>query len=42
MTGNVQGFPIYGEIARHPQAAIMQALARGDIDVALVWGPVGA
>jgi mxaJ protein len=41
LTGNVRGFPIYGEIARQPQAAIMQALARGDIDVALVWGPVG-
>jgi mxaJ protein len=41
LVGNVRGFPIYGEIARQPQAAIMQALGRGDIDVALVWGPVG-
>lgn len=36
----VRGFPIYGEIAREPQAAIMRALARNEIDVALVWGPV--
>lgn len=41
LTGNVRGFPIYGEIARQPQAAIMQSLGRGEIDVALVWGPVG-
>lgn len=37
---NVQGFPIYGEIAREPQAAIVKAVADGGIDVALVWGPV--
>ena len=40
IVSNVRGFPIYGEIAHAPQAAILRALARKEIDVALVWGPV--
>jgi mxaJ protein len=40
IVNNVRGFPIYGELAREPQAGILRALAAGEIDVALVWGPV--
>jgi mxaJ protein len=37
---NVSGFPVYGE---RPQAELMaEAVARGDIDVALIWGPQAA
>jgi quinoprotein dehydrogenase-associated probable ABC transporter substrate-binding protein len=37
---NVQGFPVYGE---RPQPEVMiEALARRQIDVALVWGPQAA
>jgi mxaJ protein len=32
---------VYGDYARpNPQAEIINAVARGEIDVALVWGPV--
>lgn len=38
---NVRGYMIYGDYARDaPQAEIIEALARGDIDAAFVWGPV--
>ncbi|MDB6164716.1 MAG: Amino acid transporter substrate-binding protein [Xanthomonadaceae bacterium] len=37
---NVRGFMVYGDYARAaPQAAIIEAVARGEIDTALVWGP---
>ena len=37
---NVRGYPIYGDYGRpNPGAQILEALAAGDIDVALVWGP---
>jgi mxaJ protein len=37
---NVVGFPIYGE---RPQAELMiEALVRGELDVALLWGPQAA
>ena len=37
---NVHGYMVYGDYAKHaPQAAIVDAVADGDIDVALVWGP---
>ncbi len=40
IVGNVRGFPIIGDYSKpDPQAVILQALARGDIDVAIVWGP---
>lgn len=41
ITDNVRGFMIYGDYAQaNPAAAIVDAVARGDIDVALVWGPL--
>jgi mxaJ protein len=37
---NVRGYLIYGDYAEaDPQAAIVRAVASGQIDVALVWGP---
>ena len=31
---------VYGDYAdKAPQAAVIQAVARGDVDVAVVWGP---
>jgi mxaJ protein len=39
---NVRGFMIYGDYAEpNPPARILQALAAGEIDVAIVWGPLG-
>jgi mxaJ protein len=38
---NVRGFPVYGDYRRaSPAAGIVEAVARGDIDVAFVWGPL--
>jgi len=40
ITGNVRGYTVYGNYAdQAPQAAVIQAVARGDVDVAVVWGP---
>lgn len=37
---NVRGFTVYGDYSTPvPQSAIVGALAKGDIDVAFVWGP---
>jgi mxaJ protein len=38
---NVRGYPVYGDYGRpHPAAQILDALVAGDIDVAIVWGPL--
>ena len=41
MIDNVRGYMLYGDY-RHPNppAAIVDAVERGDVDVALVWGPL--
>lgn len=37
---NVRGYTVYGDYRNAtPQAAIIDAVAHGDVDVALVWGP---
>jgi mxaJ protein len=37
---NVRGYTVYGDYAQSaPQKPIVDAVANGDIDVALVWGP---
>jgi mxaJ protein len=39
--GNVRGYMLYGDYRRpNPPAAIMEAVEHGDVDVALVWGPL--
>lgn len=38
---NVRGFMLYGDYRRpNPPSGIVQAVQRGDVDVALVWGPL--
>jgi len=37
---NIRGFMVYGDYAdAAPGAGIVEALGRGDIDIAIVWGP---
>jgi mxaJ protein len=39
---NVIGYTVYGDYAQeNPPARIVQAVAKREIDVAIVWGPVG-
>ncbi|MBV9930649.1 MAG: quinoprotein dehydrogenase-associated putative ABC transporter substrate-binding protein [Alphaproteobacteria bacterium] len=41
IVGNVRGYMLYGDYAQpNPPAAIVAAVAKGDVDVALVWGPL--
>ena len=41
MTSNVRGFMLYGDYRRpSPPAAIVDAVAHGQVDIALVWGPL--
>jgi mxaJ protein len=37
---NVVGYPVYGDYSRpEPAKNIVDAVARGDVDLAIVWGP---
>lgn len=39
---NVVGYSLWGETAvKNPQGQVVDAVAKGDIDVAIVWGPLG-
>ena len=39
--GNVRGYMLYGDYRRpNPPAAVVEAVERGEVDVALVWGPL--
>lgn len=41
LIGNVHGYMIYGDYQQpNPPSAIVTAVEKGDIDVALVWGPL--
>ena len=41
IVGNVRGFMLYGDYAKpNPPAEIVRAVERGDVDVAMVWGPL--
>jgi mxaJ protein len=41
IVGNVHGFMLYGNYAQpNPPAAIVAAVASGEVDVAMVWGPL--
>jgi mxaJ protein len=38
---NVRGYMIYGDYREpHPSSAIIDAVENGDVDVAVVWGPL--
>jgi mxaJ protein len=40
--GNVVGYTVYGDYAEeNPPARIIDAVSDGEIDVAIVWGPLG-
>ena len=42
MVANVIGYTVYGDYTEpNPPARIVDAVARGDVDVAIVWGPLG-
>jgi quinoprotein dehydrogenase-associated probable ABC transporter substrate-binding protein len=39
--GNLKGYLVYGDYRNsNPTALIVDAVARGDVDVAIVWGPI--
>ena len=39
---NVRGYTIYGDYREpNPPARLIDAVARGEVDVAIVWGPLG-
>ena len=41
LIANVRGYMIYGDYEQpNPPAEIVAAVARGDVDVAIVWGPL--
>jgi quinoprotein dehydrogenase-associated probable ABC transporter substrate-binding protein len=38
---NVKGYSVYGDYSQaNPPARIIEAVAKGDVDVAIVWGPL--
>jgi mxaJ protein len=41
IVGNVRGYSVFGDYrGPHPTAAALDAVVAGDVDVAIVWGPV--
>jgi mxaJ protein len=41
VVGNLKGYTLYGDYARpNPPAAIVDAVANGEVDLAIVWGPL--
>ena len=42
IVGNVRGYTVYGDYSQpNPPARVVDAVAKGEIDVAVVWGPLG-
>jgi mxaJ protein len=40
ITGKIRGYMVYGDYrVQSPQSAIVDAVAAGDVDVAIAWGP---
>lgn len=41
LAGHVVGYSVYGDYRQpHPPSAVIEAVARGEVDVAVAWGPV--
>jgi mxaJ protein len=41
LAANVRGYTVYGDYAQpEPQRAVLDAVGRGDVDTAIVWGPL--
>ena len=42
LTQNIRGYMVFGDYSRNdPTAEIIEAVDKGTIDVAIVWGPIG-
>jgi quinoprotein dehydrogenase-associated probable ABC transporter substrate-binding protein len=42
LANNIRGFTVYGDYAdAAPQRPLLDAVARGEVDVAIAWGPLG-
>jgi mxaJ protein len=42
MVNNIAGYSIYGDYSQpNPPARLIEAVSNGDVDVAVVWGPLG-
>jgi mxaJ protein len=38
---NVHGYPVYGDYSKpHPSSGAVDAVRKGDVDVAIAWGPI--
>jgi mxaJ protein len=43
MTANVRGYPVYGDYSSdEPAGEIVRAVSRGEVDVAIAWGPLAS
>lgn len=41
IVANVRGYGLYGDYSQpHPPSRIVEAVAKGEVDVAIVWGPL--
>ena len=41
VVGNLKGYTLFGDYSKpNPPAAIIDAVAKGEVDVAIVWGPL--
>jgi mxaJ protein len=41
LVNNLRGYPVYGDYrAESPPAELIRAVSRGDVDVAVAWGPL--
>ena len=41
MAKNLVGYTVFGDYAQpNPPARIVEAVSRGDVDIAVVWGPL--
>ena len=41
IVGNVRGYSLYGDYSQpNPPARIVEAVAKGEVDIAVVWGPL--
>src|SRR5579884_3825551 len=41
LVANVRGYTVYGDYSRpDPQRGVVDAVAKGEVDVAVVWGPL--
>ncbi len=41
IVGNIVGYSVYGDYSEpNPPARLIEAVARGDVDLAIAWGPI--